>query len=49
MNVEALLRSRNPDRKREALDTLENLAAVASHLNSLLLVSDLRKLVRSGQ
>jgi DNA-binding transcriptional MerR regulator len=42
------LRSRNPDRRREALDTLENLAAVASHLNSLLLVSDLRKLVRSG-
>jgi len=42
------LRSRNPDRKREALETLENLAAVASHLNSLLLVSDLRKLVRSA-
>jgi DNA-binding transcriptional MerR regulator len=40
------LRSRNPDRRREALDTLENLAAVASHLNALLLVSDLRKLVR---
>jgi DNA-binding transcriptional MerR regulator len=42
------LRSRNPDRRREALDTLEDLAAIASHLNSLLLVSDLRKLVRSG-
>ncbi len=42
------LRSRNPDRRREALDTLENLAAIASHLNSLLLVSDLRKLVRGS-
>jgi DNA-binding transcriptional MerR regulator len=43
------LRSRNPERRREALDTLENLAAVASHLNSLLLVSDLRRLVRGSQ
>jgi DNA-binding transcriptional MerR regulator len=42
------LRSRNPDRRRDALDTLEDLAAIASHLNSLLLVSDLRKLVGSG-
>ena len=42
------LRSRNPERRRDALDTLEDLAAIASHLNSLLLVSDLRKLVRSG-
>ena len=42
------LRSRNPERRRDALETLENLAAVASHLNSLLLVSDLRKLVRSA-
>ncbi|MEA2126987.1 MAG: hypothetical protein QOI80_3769 [Solirubrobacteraceae bacterium] len=42
------LRSRNPDRRREGLEALEDLAAVASHLNSLLLVSDLRKLVRSG-
>jgi DNA-binding transcriptional MerR regulator len=40
------LRSRNPDRRREGLETLENLAAVASHLNALLLVSDLRKLLR---
>ena len=39
------LRSRNPDRKREAIETLEDLAAIASHLNSLLLVSDLRKLL----
>ena len=42
------LRSRNPDRRREALDTLEDLAAIASHLNALLLVSDLRKLVRNS-
>jgi len=42
------LRSRNPDRRREAVDTLENLAAVASHLKALLLVADLRKTVRSG-
>jgi DNA-binding transcriptional MerR regulator len=39
------LKSRNPERRREAIDTLENLAAVASHLNGLLLVADLRKLV----
>ena len=42
------LRSRNPDRRREAVDALENLAAVASHLEHLLLVADLRRLVRSG-
>jgi DNA-binding transcriptional MerR regulator len=38
------LRSRNPERRREAVDTLENLAAIASHLKYLLLVRDLRKL-----
>jgi len=43
------LRSRNPERRREAIDALENLAAVASHLEHLLLVADLRRLVRSGQ
>jgi DNA-binding transcriptional MerR regulator len=37
------LRSRNPERRREALDALENLAAVASHLKHLLLVRDLRR------
>ena len=42
------LRSRNPDRRREAIDTLENLATVASHLEHLLLVADLRRIVRSG-
>ena len=39
------LRSRNPDRRREAIETLEDLAAIASHLNSLLLVSSLRRLL----
>lgn len=39
------LRSRNPDRRKEALETLENLATVASHLKHLLLIRDLRKLV----
>jgi hypothetical protein len=38
------LRSRNPDRRREAVDQLENLAAIASHLKYLLLVRDLRKI-----
>jgi DNA-binding transcriptional MerR regulator len=40
------LRSRNPDRRREAIETLENLAAVASHLKHLLLVRDLRRIAR---
>ncbi|MFL5821772.1 MAG: MerR family transcriptional regulator [Solirubrobacteraceae bacterium] len=38
------LRSRNPERRKEALDTLENLAAVATHLKHLLLIRDLRKI-----
>jgi DNA-binding transcriptional MerR regulator len=38
------LRSRNPDRRKEALEALENLAAVASHLKHLLLIRDLRKI-----
>ena len=40
------LRSRNPERRKEALEALENLAAVASHLKHLLLVRDLRKIAR---
>ena len=40
------LRSRNPERRKEAVEALENLAAVASHLKHLLLVRDLRKIVR---
>ncbi|MCD6726262.1 MAG: MerR family transcriptional regulator [Solirubrobacteraceae bacterium] len=39
------LRSRNPERRREAIDALENLATVATHLKHLLLVRDLRRLV----
>jgi DNA-binding transcriptional MerR regulator len=39
------LRSRNPQRRKEALEALENLAAVTSHLRHLLLVRDLRKIV----
>jgi len=38
------LRSRNPDRRREAIETLENLAAVATHLKHLLLIRDLRRI-----
>jgi len=40
------LRSRNPQRRKEAVDALENLAAVATHLKHLLLIRDLRKIVR---
>jgi DNA-binding transcriptional MerR regulator len=40
------LRSRNPERRKEAVEALENLAAVATHLKHLLLVRDLRKIVR---
>jgi hypothetical protein len=39
------LRSRNPERRKEAIEALENLAAVASHLKHLLLIRDLRKVV----
>ncbi|HVE67761.1 MAG TPA: MerR family transcriptional regulator [Solirubrobacteraceae bacterium] len=38
------LRSRNPDKRKEAIETLENLAAVATHLKHLLLIRDLRRL-----
>jgi DNA-binding transcriptional MerR regulator len=40
------LRSRNRERKREAVDNLESLAAVVSQLKHLMLVRDLRKLVQ---
>jgi DNA-binding transcriptional MerR regulator len=40
------LRSRNAQRRKEAVEALENLAAVASHLKHLLLIRDLRKIVR---
>ena len=39
------LRSRNPERRKEAIDALENLAAVATHLKHLLLIRDLRQVV----
>src|SRR3954469_9398467 len=38
------LRSRNPEKRKEAIETLENLAAVATHLKHLLLIRDLRKI-----
>ena len=38
------LRSRNAERRKEAIDALENLAAVATHLKHLLLIRDLRKI-----
>lgn len=39
------LRSRSPERRGEAVEALENLTAVTSHLKHLLLVRDLRRLV----
>jgi DNA-binding transcriptional MerR regulator len=39
------LRSRNAQRRKEAIEALENLAAVTTHLKHLLLVRDLRKIV----
>ena len=39
------LRSRNPERRRDAIEALENLATVTTHLKHLLLVRDLRKLL----
>jgi DNA-binding transcriptional MerR regulator len=39
------LRSRNRERRGEAIEALENLAAVVSHLKHLLLVRDLRGLL----
>ena len=41
------LRSRNPERRKEAIEALENLAAVASHLKHLLLIRDLRRITGS--
>ncbi len=40
------LRSRNPERRKEAIEALENLAAVATHLKHLLLVRDLRRVAK---
>jgi DNA-binding transcriptional MerR regulator len=38
------LRSRNPERRKEAIEALENLASVTSYLRHLLLIRDLRKI-----
>jgi len=38
------LRSHNPDRRKEAVEALENLASVTTHLKHLLLIRDLRKI-----
>jgi DNA-binding transcriptional MerR regulator len=40
------LRSRNGDRRKEAVDALESMAAVVSQLKHLMLVRDLRRLVQ---
>ena len=42
--LEPALRSRNQQRRKEAVEALENLAAVTTHLKHLLLIRDLRKL-----
>jgi len=38
------LRSHNPQRRKEAIETLENLASVTTHLKHLLLIRDLRRI-----
>jgi len=38
------LRSRNPERRKEAVEALENLASVTTHLKHLLLIRDLRSI-----
>jgi DNA-binding transcriptional MerR regulator len=40
------LRSRNPQRRKEAVEALENLASVTTHLKHLLLIRDLRKIAK---
>jgi DNA-binding transcriptional MerR regulator len=41
------LRSKNPERRREAVETLEDLAALASHMRHLMLLTELRQIVGS--
>lgn len=41
------LRSPNPDRRRESMEALESLAALASHVRHLMLVQELRRVVTS--
>jgi DNA-binding transcriptional MerR regulator len=38
------LRSRNPERRKEAIEALANLASVTTHLKHLLLIRDLRRI-----
>ncbi len=38
------LRSRNPDRRREALEAMEGLAAIVSHIRHLALITELRRI-----
>jgi DNA-binding transcriptional MerR regulator len=40
------LRSRNPERRREAIEALEQLASVTTHLKHLLLIRDLRRIAK---
>ena len=40
------LRSRNPERRKEAIEALENLASVTTYLKHLLLIRDLRKIAK---
>ncbi len=42
------LRSPNAGRRREAMDSLEALAALASHIHQLMLVQELRRVASSG-
>lgn len=41
------MRSRNPERRREALDALESLAALAAHMRHLMLIAELRQIVNA--
>ena len=41
------LRSRNPERRREALEAVESLAALAAHMRHLMLISSLRQIVNA--
>ncbi len=41
------LRSSNPDRRAEAVESLESLAALASHVRDLILIQELRRVVSS--
>jgi len=39
------LRSKNPERRREAVEAVESLAALASHMRHLMLLSELRRII----